>query len=38
MPIVKACRAEELLQEHWDAINDLIPNGKIDVEDENFTL
>ena len=38
MPIVKACRAEELLPEHWDAINDLIPNGKIDIEREDFTL
>jgi dynein heavy chain len=38
MPIVKACRAEELLSEHWDAINDLIPNGKIDIEREDFTL
>ena len=38
MPIVKACRAEELLPEHWEAINDLIPNGKIDIEREDFTL
>jgi len=38
MPIVEACRNKNLTQEHWDAINDLIPNGKIDIEDENFTL
>ncbi len=38
MPIVEACRNKNLTQEHWEAINDLIPNGKIDIEDENFTL
>lgn len=38
MPIVEACRNKNLTSEHWDAINDLIPNGKIDIEDENFTL
>lgn len=38
MPIVAACRNKDLQQEHWDCINDLIPNGKIDVEDETFTL
>lgn len=38
MPIVEACRNKNLTQAHWDAINDLIPNGKIDVDDETFTL
>jgi len=38
MPIVEACRAPELLPEHWEAINDLIPNGKIDIDREDFTL
>jgi flagellar biosynthesis GTPase FlhF len=38
MPIVEACRNKNLTIEHWEAINDLIPNGKIDIEDENFTL
>lgn len=38
MPIVEACRNKNLTQAHWEAINDLIPNGKIDVEDETFTL
>ena len=38
MPIVEACRNKNLTQDHWDSINDLIPNGKIDTEDETFTL
>jgi len=38
MPIVEACRNKNLTAEHWEAINDLIPNGKIDIDDENFTL
>ena len=38
MPIVAACRNKDLQDEHWNCINDLIPNGKIDVEDETFTL
>lgn len=38
MPIVQACRNENLSEEHWDAINSLIPNGKIEPQDENFTL
>ena len=38
MPIVEACRNRNLTDDHWEAINDLIPNGKIDVTDESFTL
>ena len=38
MPIVEACRNKALLPEHWEAINDLIPNGKIDIDREDFTL
>jgi len=38
MPIVEACRAPELTADHWEAINDMIPNGKIDIEREDFTL
>ena len=38
MPIVQACRNDKLTADHWEAINDLIPNGKIDVEREDFTL
>lgn len=38
MPIVEACRNKNLTLAHWEAINDLIPNGKIDVDDESFTL
>jgi len=38
MSIVQACRNINLTPEHWEAINDLIPNGKIDVDREDFTL
>lgn len=38
MPIVEACRNKNLTEEHWDAINDLIPNGSIDINAEGFTL
>ena len=31
MPIVEACRNKKLKDDHWDAINDLIPNGQIDI-------
>ena len=27
-----------MTDDHWEAINDLIPNGKIDITDESFTL
>ena len=38
MPIVEACRNKNLEPSHWEAINDLIPNGSIDIEQEGFTL
>lgn len=38
MPIVEACRNKNLTADHWVSINELIPNGQINTEDENFTL
>ena len=38
MPIVEACRNKNLTADHWTAINDMIPNGSIAIDDENFTL
>ena len=38
MPIVKALRNPVLDQSHMESINALIENGKIDVEQEGFTL
>ena len=38
MPIVEACRNKNLNEDHWTAINDLIPNGEINIEQEGFTL
>ena len=38
MPIVKALRNPQLKPEHWDAINGLLENGKIDIEEGGFTL
>ena len=38
MPIVEACRNKNLTVAHWESINELIPNGKIDIDEEGFTL
>lgn len=38
MPIVKALRNPVLNEEHMDAINNLVENGKLDINQEGFTL